>query len=40
MTPFLSYALVFIGGALCGGFGLIVYMFLTLLTQEPRADGQ
>jgi nitrate reductase NapE component len=40
MTPFLSHVLIFIAGALCGGLGFIVYMFVTILTWEPHADGQ
>jgi hypothetical protein len=36
VTPFLYYALVFVAGALCGGLGLIVYMFVTILTEEPH----
>jgi nitrate reductase NapE component len=41
VTPFLSYALVFIAGALCGGLGFIAYMFVMILQMEPRRiDGQ
>lgn len=36
---FFSYGLTFISGALCGGLGVIVYMFVTILTKEPHADG-
>jgi hypothetical protein len=40
VTPFLSYALVFVAGALCGWLGFVVYMFVTILTREPHADRQ
>jgi len=36
VTQFLHYALVFIAGALCGGFGFIVYTFVTILPREPQ----
>jgi nitrate reductase NapE component len=38
VTQFLHYALVFIAGALCGGLGFVVYMFVTILTWEPHTD--